>query len=90
MSTFDCTGINPMSLFDIKRGDVFIDRTGEKYIALSACKYDEHDDMYYFEARTEKRIFEDFCGFEYVLVLQDGTCGGVDDVCYWNEMTGAI
>lgn len=91
MNTIDLREGAKTSLSFMKKGDKLIIENGEAFIILSnGLKYDEYSDTYYFEARTEQRIYEDFCGYEFIFINTDGTLGQIDDVCMWNEMTGAI
>ena len=90
MKTIDLREWPNHSLKDMTKGDKLIIENGEAFIILQKAQYSEYDEAWYYAARTEQLIEDDFYGYEYIFVMDDWTIGKIDDVCYWSQETGAI
>lgn len=90
MKTIDLREWPDHSLKGLTKGDKLIIENGEAFIILHSAFYSDYDEAWYYSARTEQMIEEDFYGYEYIFVMDNWTLGQIDDVCYWSEVTGAI
>lgn len=90
MKTIDLRECPNHSLKGLTKGDKVITENDGNFIILHTAFYSDYDKAWYYAARTEQKLDDDFYGYEYIFVKDDWTILQIDDVCCWSEVTGAI